>query len=385
MNGQCEQLLVQYGEDFGDCNFDKPNGASVLAIDGGTVALAGTVELGNDLLPPTAPGAEQWLDWSGFLQLADGAVALLGSRSEVCSTVAACDALGAVAYPAGGGSPGSCGTEECGDDPAPLPDVHGSLRQSVLVPLTLASDGAPELGAPAWGGAPNEIYEVYGYDAGHALLRPSAGDASVLAYTVREPIYGPDGNGLADSHGQQLSRHHVQFIDVDGGVPSFGDKVNVPGTAVLLEGPSFRHAGRGQAVFTLEPAYRSDDSPTMELVRLRVEDGVAHVEERVDVGPYASAAPAGVGRLAVLSLPADYCASDARYEFRIADLDGAGITLSEPLVLERGDGWGFGFTAYPPESAADGKVHLFGGPAANGRLIVDITTDPPSIAAYETR
>jgi hypothetical protein len=154
---------------------------------------------------------------------------------------------------------------------------------------------------------------------------------------------------------------------------------------VMLESAAYTREGRGRAVFTLEPAYRADDSPTTRLHRLRIEDGEAHLEESVDVGPYVAALRTPDGELALLSLPGDYCASDARYELRIAELDPAGIALSDALVLERGDGQGFGLTTYPPESAESGKVHLFGGPAWNGRLIVDVSTNPPSIAAYETR
>lgn len=383
--GHCEELIERYGEDFGECGIDKRNGASVLTIDGDSVTLSGSIELTNELLPAAAEGTEQWLDWSGVLKLEHGAIALLGSRSQICSTEASCEAIGAVASAAGGGSPGSCGSEACEVDPEPLPEVYGSARSSVLVPISVAPSGEPELGAPLLGGARNDIHEVYRYDVSHALLGYDGGDGAVLAYNVREPIYDAEGNGAADGHGQQLARHYVQFIESSGGSPAFGDKVNVPGEAVVLESAAFTREGRGRAVFTLEAAYRADDSPTTRLVRVRVEDGAAHVEESVDVGPYVAASRTTDGQLALLSLPGDYCASDARYELRIAELDPAGITLSDPLVLSRGDGWGFALTTYPPESAESGKVHLFGGPAMNGRLIVDITTNPPSIAAYETR
>lgn len=383
--GQCEQLLEEYGDRFSECSIDKPNGASVLAIDAGAVTLAGTVELTNDLLPATAEGAEQWLDWSGFLALENGSISLLGSRSEFCTTEAMCEAIGAVPYPAGNGAPGSCGSEGCEDDLEPWPEVSGSKRESVLLTITVAASGAPELGELVLGGARNDIHEVYEYNVGHAFLGDGAENGAVRAYTARESVYDESGNGTVDAHGQELARHYVQFVEVDQAGASFGEKVNVPGEAVLLAGPSATLEGRGRAVFTLEAAYRADDSPTTRLVRLRVEDGEAHVEESVDVGAYVTAEPTSDGKLALLSLPADYCASETRYELRIADPGADGLALSDPLVLSGGSGSGFSLTGYPPESAEDGKVHLFGGPAWNGRLIVDITTNPPSITAYETR
>jgi hypothetical protein len=388
-SGQCEELIEEYGNDFSECSIDKRNGASVLTIDGSAVTLSSSVELTNDLLPATAEGAEQWLDWSGFLALENGSLALLGSRTEVCTTEATCAAIGAVAYSTsgGGGSPGSCGSASCEPAPEPEPpsEVYGSVRQSLLLPVTVGPGSEAELGAPVLGGARNDISEVYRYDVAHALLEYAGEDGPVRGYNVREPIYDAEGNGVADSHGQQLARHYVQFVESNAGEASFGEKVNVPGEAVMLESAAYTREGRGRAVFTLEPAYRADDSPTTRLHRLRIEDGEAHLEESVDVGPYVAALRTPDGELALLSLPGDYCASDARYELRIAELDPAGIALSDALVLERGDGQGFGLTTYPPESAESGKVHLFGGPAWNGRLIVDVTTNPPSIAAYETR
>ena len=384
-SGQCEELIERYGNNFSECGVDKSNGASVLTIDGEDVTLSGSIELTNDLLPPTAEGAEQWLDWSGYLKLEDGTFTLLGRRSQSCTTEETCAAIGAVAYPAGGGAPGSCGSEACENDPEPFPDVFGSTQQSVLLPITVAAGGEPELGTPLLDGAKNEIHEVYRYDVGHALLEDESAGGALHAYALREQIYDANGSGVTDAHGHELAKHYVQFLEASDGELSFGDKVNVPGQAVMLAGAALTREGRGRAVFTLEAAYRSDSSPTMRLHRVRVEDGAAHLEESLDVGPYVTASRTTDGKLALLSLPGDYCASDARYELRIAELDPAGITLSEPLVLERGDGWGFGLTAYPPESAESGKLHLFGGPASNGRLVVDITTNPPSIAAYETR
>jgi hypothetical protein len=389
-SGQCEELIEEYGNDFSECSIDKRNGASVLTIDGSAVTLSSSVELTNDLLPATAEGAEQWLDWSGFLSFENGSLALLGSRTEVCTTEATCAAIGAVAYSAtGGGSPGSCGSATCEPEPEPEPEpppeVYGSVRQSLLLPVAVGPNSEAKLGAPVLGGARNDLSEVYEYNVAHALLEYAGENGPVRAYNVREPIYDAEGNGVADSHGQGLARHYVQFIESNADEASFGEKVNVPGEAVMLEGAAYTREGRGRAVFTLEPAYRADDSPTTRLHRLRIEDGVAHLEESVDVGPYVAALRTADGELALLSLPGDYCASDARYELRVAKLDPGGIALSDPLVLQRGEGWGFRLTTYPPESAESGKVHLFGGPAANGRLIVDSTTNPPSIAAYETR
>jgi hypothetical protein len=388
-SGECEELLEKYGDNFSECTFDKPNGASALAIDGEHVTLLGSVELTNDLLPKTAEGVDQRVEWAGFVRLDSGDIALFGSRVEVCHSDESCAAIGTVAYPSGGGSPSSCGSEPCPVEPGPFdpdppPSLSGYRNQSLLVPLALSFDGELALGAPVVGGARHSIHEVYEHDVSHGLLGYDTELGAVRAYPVRETIYNSEGNGIVDAHGRELARDYVQFIELDA-APGFAEKVNVPGQAVLLGGPELTLEGRGHALFTLDPRYRDDGSQYLLLHRVRIEGFAAHIEESIDVGPFVSARGAGVNQLALLSLPADYCASDARFELRIADLEGSAVSVSEPLVLEAGAGRGFGLSSYPPETAEANTVHLFGGPASNGRLIVDITTNPPSIVRYETR
>jgi len=112
-----------------------------------------------------------------------------------------------------------------------------------------------------------------------------------------------------------------------------------------------------------------------------VSDGSARIDESLELGTSVIEAR-GVGQqIAVLSGPADYCATDAAYRLQVVDARNGTLRLSSAVPLPAGAGYGWSVS---PNQALEGVIRLDGGPAlGGGRLLLDVTTDPASVLSYD--
>jgi hypothetical protein len=66
-------------------------------------------------------------------------------------------------------------------------------------------------------------------------------------------------------------------------------------------------------------------------------------------------------------------------------MNAGSLALSKPLELGNPEGWGWTFSPYTPVVDEPDIITVGGGPArGRGRLLVDVSTNPPSIVRYET-
>jgi len=402
---ECEIAAAEAGGAFAECGpggggEPEYNGVSVISL-GPEPTLVGSAPLSTFMGDPLPEGAERRVRWTGHLRLSDSQLVMLANVYEGCRTLAACEALDVTPRvydesTMGGGSsgsaPGGCSGEGCPEPmPAPTPEpegpfVDGSRSTEWLVPIDLRDVENPAVGEPVAGGVQDEIPgEFYRYGVEPWLLHGT--EPGTFAYGSVESLYDANGNSLVNEYGHALQRNYLQLFEASSGSLAFGDSVNVPGHALLLGPPAW--AGDAKAEHTLfalggsyEPERDAQFAP--DLLRLSVRGGGAYVTERLALP---SGAYVGVGRgsrIALLRLPEDYCAEDARFELRTVDASQSQLSLSDPLILEYG-GWGWHLADWAPQPEDDGLLHLFGGPAANnGRAVVDITGDAPEVVRYES-
>ncbi len=378
VSGQCDTLLELDADTFPECGPDSGNGVSIVAADAVGARVVQSFPLSSFMEGRPPEGIEQSLDWHGYFQVDDSKWALLARFHQGCSSVESCEALGVPAYTSFGTS--GCGPgQEC--DTSVREFVSGGKSESWLFTLDVSNPAAPELSPAIRGGGQSDIYEAYDNDLGNALFHYENATGGVWGYPVETPVYNAQGNSVVDAHGNALSRWYVQLIETSGGGVSFGEQVNLPGAPVgLVPG-----AGAVEPVaLTLEPAYRSNGDQYMQLHQTRIEAGYAFIEQSLDVGRHVAGAQASEGLIALLRAPEEFCSEGANYELVVADLRSEEPRLSAPLVLGGPPDYGWGLSAYDRASEPAGVIFIVGGPAPGGRLVVDISSDPPSIIRYET-
>ncbi len=376
VGGLCDTLRASNPDEWPECGPNRGNGVTILGIDGPQVAVGETIELSSFMAGQPPQGVIRSLDWHGYLGIAPGKWALWGDFRDECHSQASCAALGVPSYTSIG-SPGCSSGQQC--DPGPIELVSGYYNASWLFVLDVSDPDAPVLAPAVREGAElrpaNEAY----VDLQRLLLGYQRPNGAVWAYPHQEYVANADGNWVDDGHGGSLSRWYLQLVEAEDGSVSFGEHINVPGETVLLTAG----AGSGEHVaYVLEPRYDGDtDGQSVALDRVRIEDGGAFVEERLDVGQRLLATRATEGFIAVLTAPEEFCTEDTRYQLRAADVRGASLALSQPLELPVPESHVSWYISGSPEP---GVIELSGGPARfAGRLSVDVTTDPPTLLSYE--
>jgi len=275
------------------------------------------------------------------------------------------------------GSGGCSSNQVC--DTGPIEFISGYYSASWLFVLDVTEPDAPVLEPAIREGEELRAGAEHYSDLRQWLLGYESSGGNIWAYPHQEYVPNAEGNWVDDGHGGSLSHWYLQLLEAQDGSVSFGERINVPGETVLLI------PGTGTAehiAYTLEPRYDDGgDEQTMALDRVRIENGGAFVEERLDLGKRLVATQPTEGFIAALTAPEEYCVEGATYELRVADIRGATLALSQPLevpLLLTGDAWSLIGAPEP------GVVELSGGPARfSGRLKVDVTTDPPAIISYE--
>jgi hypothetical protein len=138
------------------------------------------------------------------------------------------------------------------------------------------------------------------------------------------------------------------------------------------------------SAFTLGAAYESVGDPSQVLRRLSLKDGYAYVQEELQL-PFLNYDVFSQGKyLALLKPPADVCEADSEFELSIVDVSGETLTASAPLVLPVAGGRGWTLNSWLVNSSEPGQIYVFGGPVSQGRAVVDVTTDPPTLLRYES-
>jgi hypothetical protein len=378
VSGQCDSLRELNPDTFPECGLDGGNGVSIVAADAAGVRVVQSFPLSSFMEGRPPEGLDQSLDWHGYFQVDDSKWALLARFHQGCSSVESCEALGVPAYTSFGTS--GCGPgQQC--DTSVREFVSGSKVESWLFALDVSNPAAPALSPAIRGGGRSDIYEAYDNDLGNALFHYENAAGSGWGYPVEAPVYNADGNSVVDAHGNALTRWYVQLIETSGGALSFGEQVNLPGAPVGL---APRAGALEPIAFTLEPAYRSSGEQYMQLHQTRIEAGHAFIEQSLDVGRHVAGAQASEGLIALLRAPEEFCAEGATYELVVADLRGDEPRLSAPLVLEGPPDYHWGLSTYDRAAEPAGVLFIAGGPAPGGQLVVDISSDPPSILRYET-
>lgn len=377
VEGMCEYWRENYPQSTPDCGPNPGNGVSVVAVQDGNAHVVQSLPLSSYLEGRPPQGIAQGIDWQGFLPVTEGKWALWARFRQECGSTQSCAELGVPAYTSYGTSGCSSG-QTC--DSSVREFVSGSVTQSWLFVLDLTDPELPVLEPAVRAGAQfnpggDENYQ----NLRSRLLGYETSQGQVWGYPVDEPIYDATGNSAVDAQGQALHRWYVQLVDDRAGVPRFDAKVSVPGQAVLLADGSLAGGSADYTAYTLEPRSTFGGQQSVWLNRVRIENGSAHVEQSLELGPDVVEAHASGHLISVLSGPADYCAPDATYRLQVVDGEGAKLSLSQASSLPGGD-YGWGLSA----SAADGTLTLRGGPArAGGTLSVDLESDPPGILGYE--
>jgi hypothetical protein len=359
-----------------ECGLNAGNGVSIVAVDGGVTRVVRSIPLSSSLGGAAPAGIEQSLEWHGFLPLQSSKWALWGNLQQTCSSEATCKALG-VRASRGYGNGGCSSEQTCSNEPVEF--ISGYRNESWLFPLDLSDPEAPALGAAVRPGPQLSASADIGIDLAPQLLGYDTSDGRVWAYSVDEPVTRDDGSYAPDARGQTLHRWYMQLVDDLSGQPSFSDKVSVPGQPVLLAAGTLAEGSAEHTAFTLEPRYTTGDEQSVQLHRSRVSDGLARIDQSLDLGPNVIDARAVGEWIAVLDGPADYCAGDAAYSLRVVDASQPTLRASAALPLPLSDGYGWGFIL---DQTASGEVQLRGGPVVGGTLSVDLTSDPPRIAGY---
>ena len=359
-----------------ECGPNAGNGVSIVAVNGGATRVVRSIALSSFLEGRPPAGIDQSIDWQGFLPLDSGKWALWGNLRQTCYSEASCQALGVPAYRSQG-TPGCASGQNCPS--GPLEFTTGYLGESWLFPLDVSDPETPALGAAVHPGPQLAAGGELGANLGPQLLGYDTSDGRIWGYPVDEPVTRADGSYSSDAHGQTLHRWYMQLVDGLAGQPSFSAKVSVPGQTVLLAPGAIAGGSAQHTAFTLEPRYSAGDEQSLQLHRSRVIDGLARIDQSLDLGPSVIDAR-GVGELiAVLNGPKDYCAAGATYSLQVVDASQPALQVSAALELPVIDGAGWSFAV---DQGASGSVQLRGGPAAGGMLSVDLTTDPPRVRDY---
>ncbi len=395
---ECEIAAAKTGEAFAECGpggSGEPqyNGISVVEL-GTEPRLVGSTQLSTFLGSPGPEGVERRIHWSGHLRLSDSELVLLAKVYEACRSTESCEALGVEPRvyeqsASGGGAsstPAGCAGDGCPEpEPEPEPEgpyVEGSRSSDWLVSVDLSDPTDPRIGEPVVGGLPDRLaQEFYRYGIAPWLLA----DGNLLAYTSQENLYDATGNSLRNENGDPIERHFVQLFEASADGLSFGEAINVPGTALLLGPPQWANDDQAEhSLFTFSGGYGDNGEAREELVRLSLRDGGAYVTERLALPRRAYSAVARGSRIVLLGAPLDYCADDAVFELSLIDASADELSVSEPLSLDY-DGWGWHLAEWAPQPDDPDLLHLFGGPAQNnGRALIDVTGDVPEVIGYET-
>ncbi|HEU4578919.1 MAG TPA: hypothetical protein VFS67_11730 [Polyangiaceae bacterium] len=375
--GMCDSWRESSPDLALECGLNAGNGVSIVAADGASARVVRSIALNSFLegRPPT--GIDQSIDWYGFLPLESGNWALWGNQRQTCYSEASCQALGVPAYKSYGTSGCSSG-QTCSSET--LAFTTGYLDESWLFPLDVSDPEAPVLGSAVRPGPRLSAVAEVGIDLAPQLLGYETSGGRIWGYVVDEPLFGTNGEYVTDVHGQSLHRWYVQLVDDLGAAPSFSTKVSLPGQAVLLARGTIAGGNAQHTAFTLEPRYAEGGEQTLQLHRSRVIDGLARIDQSLDLGPNAIDARASGERIAVLSGPADYCSADATYSLQVVDASQPELQISSALELPRSGGFGWGFDLAQTSS---GEIQLRGGPSPGGTLFVDLTSDPPRVSRYQ--
>ena len=375
MWGLCDTLRETNPADFPECGPNNGNGVTILDIEGSDVGVGPTVELSSFMAGSPPQGVNRSLDWHGYLGVGPGKWALWGNLRDECTSDASCAALGVPAYRSMG-SGGCSSNQVC--DTGPIEFISGSSSASWLFVLDVTDPDAPVLEPAIREGEELRAGAEHYSDLRQWLLGYESSGGNIWAYPHQEYVPNAEGNWVDDGHGGNLSKWYLQLLETADGSVSFDERINVPGETVLLT------PGTGSAehiAYTLEPRYDDSDEQSMALDRVRIQNGGAFVEERLDLGKRLVATQPTEGFIAALTAPEEYCVEFTTYELRVADTRGATLALSQALPLPlplSGVGW------YLSGSPEPGVVELSGGPARfSGRLKVDVTADPPAIISYE--
>ncbi len=378
VTGECDTWRELGGSNFAECGPDAGNGVSIVAADAAGPRVVTSFPLNSFMEGRPEPGIEQSINWNGYFQTAESTWALLATFVERCGSAESCERLGVPAYTSFGTS-GCASGQEC--DSSVQTFTSGSRAESWLFSLDVSDPEAPVLSRATRGGGRNDFHETYENDVGNVLLRRDVSAGTEWAFTVQEPLYDAAGSSINDAHGNGMSRWHVQTIQRAGDGLAFDPLVNVPGVAIGLGS-----APSGQLrTYTLEPAYRADGEQYMHFHQLRIESAGAFIEHSLDVGQYVEGAQARDGWIALLTHPENMCVEGSTYSLVAVDVSGAAPVLSEPLILPGPPDYGWSVRGYDRAAVEPGLIHLGGGPAGQGRLLVDLRTSPPSIVSYETR
>ncbi len=363
------------------------NGLSVLRVEDGVASVVESFTLSSRMGPSPPEGIRQSTNWLNVVELSENRLAVIGRMQQECNSVASCERLGVTPHTSFGSSgSGPCTSEDdCNSEPVIQEFISGYHRETWLVPFDLSDTEAPVQQETARGGL--AFFNHGPVDMGHPLMKTQIGEVTVWGYRSVEEIYGPDGNSVYDENERPIARHYLQTFRDNDGQLSFDEPVQVPGLVVGLTDPrDTEHLDAPElTAFSLQAEFQSAEEQTWILHRLSVGEGEAWIEESVPVAEFVGGAQANGNLLGILTAPDDWCADDARFSVVAVDMGDDSLDLSTPLELDSPQDWGWGFSAYTPTVDEPGIITLGGGPArGRGRLLVDVTTDPPSIVRYET-
>jgi hypothetical protein len=360
--------IVGSGESFDPCGSGRARGVSVVALDD-EPRIIRSLPFRSTMDVEPLDDVQVRAELDGYVPLEDGRILLLAQRTRQCNSHASCDALGVPAYESMATS-GCSSNEDCSGRPSVFTLVSGYENTLAVYVLDGLGGASQTLSVGATLDGSFELFDEGPLDVRRKLLSSEG----TLTFTRAQPVYGDDGNSIADEHGDSLVRYALDRVALraDGSLEAL-PSVSTPGLPIAL---------RDEAVFCIEPRHDdATDAIAVVLHRAGLHGAGAFIESTVELGTGFVGAYVQDEHAYALRYLGDPCAAGTSTELSAVALDTQGeLERAEGLELP-GVFWRFA----PAQADAEDTLWLAGGPHPAALLALDLE-DParPAIRRYMT-